>query len=154
MRNSYEQFLQIKQVMNGLNIFIWIIGIASLIAGIVGVSNIMLITVRERTREFGIRKALGASPRSILVLVLLEAVGITMLFGYIGMIIGLGLVKLITEIAYSMSPEAQEIFHNPTVPVGIVLGATLTMVIAGMIAGFIPAKRAVSIKPVEALATL
>ena len=154
VRNSYEQFLQIKQVMNGLNIFIWIIGIASLIAGIVGVSNIMLITVRERTREFGIRKALGASPRSILVLVLLEAVGITMLFGYIGMIIGLGLVKLITEIAYSMSPEAQEIFHNPTVPVGIVLGATLTMVIAGMIAGFIPAKRAVSIKPVEALATL
>lgn len=154
VHNSYEQYLQIKQVMNGLNIFIWLIGIASLIAGVVGVSNIMLITVRERTREFGIRKALGASPRSILWLVLLEAIGITMLFGYIGMIVGLGLVKLITTIVYSAYPEAENIFSNPTVPIGIIISATLTMIIAGTIAGYIPAKRAVSIKPVEALASL
>ena len=154
VRNTYEQFLQINKVMKGLNMFIWLIGIASLIAGIVGVSNIMLITVRERTREFGIRKALGASPSSILWLVLLESVGITMLFGYIGMILGLGLVKLVITVAYAVQPTAEQVFANPTVPLGIVIAANITMIIAGIIAGYIPAKRAVDIKPVEALAAL
>lgn len=154
VRNSYEQFLQISKVMKGLNMFIWLIGIASLIAGIVGVSNIMLITVRERTREFGIRKALGASPRSVLMLVLLESVGITMLFGYIGMILGLGLVKLVITIVYAVQPVAEQVFAHPTVPIGIVISANITMIIAGLIAGYIPAKRAVDIKPVEALAAL
>lgn len=154
VRNSYEQFLEISKVMKGLDMFIWLIGIASLIAGIVGVSNIMLITVRERTREFGIRKALGASPRSILMLVLLESIGITMLFGYIGMILGLGLVKLVMTITYAVQPSAEQVFATPTVPLGIVFAANVTMIIAGIIAGYIPAKRAVSIKPVEALAAL
>ena len=154
VRNSYEQFLEISKVMKGLDMFIWLIGIASLIAGIVGVSNIMLITVRERTREFGIRKALGASPRSILMLVLLESIGITMLFGYIGMILGLGLVNLVITITYAVQPSAEQVFATPTVPLGIVFAANVTMIIAGIIAGYIPAKRAVSIKPVEALAAL
>lgn len=154
VHNSYEQFLQISQVIGALDIFIWLIGIASLIAGIVGVSNIMLITVRERTREFGIRKALGATPSSIIWLVLLEAIGITMLFGYIGMVVGLGLVKLIVMITYTLQPAAESVFSTPAVNLPLVIAANVTMIIAGIIAGYIPAKRAVSIKPVEALATI
>lgn len=152
--NSYENYLQAVTVMHALNSFIWLIGIASLIAGIVGVSNIMLITVRERTREFGIRKAIGATPRSILSLVLLESVGITVLFGYIGMLFGLGLVKLVVFIVYTAAPAAETVFANPQVDMGVVIAANVTMIIAGVIAGYIPAKRAVSIKPVEALAAL
>lgn len=154
IRNRYESFLQISKAMKALDIFIWIIGIASLIAGIVGVSNIMLITVKERTREFGIRKAIGASPSSVLRLVLLEAVGITMLFGYIGMVVGFGLVKTVTMLVYTVQPEAERVFANPSINMGIVLAANITLIIAGLIAGYVPAKRAVSIKPVEALAAL
>lgn len=154
--NTYEDYLQIQTVMKGLRTFIWIIGLATLIAGITGISNIMLITVRERTHEFGIRKALGARPYQIVCLVLLESVAITIVFGYFGLFFGIGLTQLIDTILTTSAQQAEEtsrtIFQHPTVDLGIVLMATCVMVIAGVIAGYIPAKRAVSIKPVEALA--
>ena len=154
VNNSYANYLQNVTVTRALESFIWLIGIASLIAGIVGVSNIMLITVRERTREFGIRKAIGATPRSILSLVLFESIGITMLFGYVGMIFGMVLVRIVAIVTYSIYPQAEQVFADPQVDLSVVIAANITMIIAGLIAGYIPAKRAVSIKPVEALAAL
>ncbi len=153
--NRYEQFLQIMMVLNGLKYFIWIIGLATLIAGVTGISNIMLITVRERTREFGIRKAIGASPMSIVWLVLLESIGIAMIFGYIGMLLGVGLTSLVNFILEQMAAnsggQGPEIFKNPTVDMSIIIGANCIMILAGLIAGYIPARRAVNIKPIEAL---
>lgn len=114
----------------------------------------MLITVRERTREFGIRKAIGASPRSIVLLVLLESIGIAMIFGYIGMLLGISLTSLVNFVLEQMSSSSEsgiQIFKNPTVDMGIIIGANCIMILAGLIAGYIPARRAVNIKPIEAL---
>ncbi len=150
--NSYESYLQAMRILRYITLFIWLIGIATLIAGVTGISNIMLITVRERTREFGIRKALGARPRQIVSLVLLESIAITLVFGYIGMLIGSLLTKAVDALLKLNGGDGAEMFKNPTVDFNTVLLATLVMVVAGVIAGYIPAKRAVSIKPVEALA--
>ena len=155
--NSYEDYLQTQVIFSGLRLFIWIIGLATLIAGVTGISNIMLITVRERTHEFGIRKALGARPRQIVSLVIIESIAITLVFGYVGLFCGIGLTQLVDAILQMSSNTAStgqediSVFVNPTVDVGIVMAATVVMVIAGIIAGYVPAKRAVSIKPVEAL---
>ena len=150
-----SQYLQATQAMNILWTAIWIIGIFTLVSGIVGVSNIMLITVKERTREFGIRKALGAKSRSILALVMAESVTITTLFGYVGMVAGIG----VTELASSLIDGSGEgggmlssdVFSNPTVDLSIAIEATLALIVAGAIAGFVPARKAVKIKPIEAL---
>jgi len=150
--NSYEEYLQAMRILRYITLFIWLIGIATLIAGVTGISNIMLITVRERTREFGIRKALGARPRQIVSLVLLESIAIALVFGYLGMLAGTLLTKGVAALLKLSGGDGAEMFKNPTVDFRTVLLATLVMVVAGMIAGYIPAKRAVSIKPVEALA--
>jgi putative ABC transport system permease protein len=152
--NAYEDYVQAKSIFAGLQLFIWLIGIATLIAGVTGISNIMLITVRERTHEFGIRKALGARPRQIIALVLLESVAITLVFGYAGLFFGIGLTQLVDFILQmaAQTSESEMPFQNPTVDLPIVMAATLVMVVAGIIAGYVPAKRAVSVKPVEALA--
>lgn len=156
IRNAYQDYLQMQTVFSGLSLFIWIIGIATLIAGVTGISNIMLITVKERTHEFGIRKAIGAKPGEIIRLVLLESIAITLVFGYIGMFIGIGLTQLLDFIFSNMPTDGDsamgQAFKDPTVDLPIILLATLVMVIGGVIAGYVPAKRAVSIKPVEALA--
>ena len=151
-----KDFMQSQGIFNGISLFIWIIGIGTLIAGVVGVSNIMLITVKERTREFGIRKALGATPASILKLVLLESIFITALFGYIGMIFGVGLTELVNAGMGQMpqgggDEQSPTIFLNPTVELSVVFMATAILIIAGLIAGYVPAKKAVSIKPIDAL---
>ena len=150
--NTYEDYLQTMRILRYITLFIWLIGIATLIAGVTGISNIMLITVRERTREFGIRKALGARPRQIVSLVLLESVAIALVFGYLGMLVGTLLTKLVDTMLKLGGGDGAQMFKDPTVDFLTVLMATLVMVIAGVIAGYIPAKRAVSIKPVEALA--
>lgn len=151
--NTAENAIETASIFNAVTLFIWIVGIASLMAGIVGVGNIMLITVKERTKEFGIRKAIGATPLSVLKLVLLESVVITTIFGYVGMVLGIGLTELMS---YSISQGSKGsndavIFLNPTVNLEVALLATLVLVIAGVFAGYIPAKRAVSISPIEAM---
>ncbi len=153
--NRFTQHLQQQKGMNILTTAIWIIGIFTLLSGIVGVSNIMLITVKERTHEFGIRKALGAKPMSILWLIIAESVAITTFFGYIGMLAGIAVTEYMDHVAGSQSMDigvaSQTVFLNPTVDISIAIQATLTLVIAGTLAGFFPARKAVMIKPIEAL---
>ena len=153
--NRFTNDLQAQNAMGILRTAIWVIGIFTLLSGIVGVSNIMLITVKERTREFGIRKALGAKPFSILWLIIIESVTITTLFGYIGMVAGIGVTEWMNAAFGSQTMDAgmfqQTMFSNPTVDLGIAVQATLTLIIAGTLAGFFPAKKAVSISPIEAL---
>ena len=153
--NRFTNYLQTQNAMGILRTAIWVIGIFTLLSGIVGVSNIMLITVKERTREFGIRKALGAKPFSILWLIIVESVTITTLFGYIGMVAGIGVTEWMNSAFGSQTMDAgmfqQTMFSDPTVDLSIAIQATLTLIIAGTLAGFFPAKKAVSISPIEAL---
>ncbi len=151
--NTLESYLFTQKLFAGINLFVWIIGIGTLMAGIVGVSNIMLISVKERTKEFGIRRAIGAPPVSILTMVVVESIIITALFGYIGMVIGVGLTELVAFVVSQIPMEESGaiFFYNPTVDLQLVLIATLLLVIAGVIAGFFPARKAIKIKPIEAL---
>lgn len=153
--NRFTQYLQQQQATSILHIAIWVIGIFTLISGIVGVSNIMLITVRERTHEFGIRKALGASPFSILRLIIAESVLITTFFGYVGMVAGIlateYMDRLFGQQTVDVGVFSATVFHNPTVDISVAIQATLTLIIAGTLAGFFPARKAVMIRPIEAL---
>ena len=149
-----EEYLQTMQIFNAITLFVWIIGIGTLIAGVVGVGNIMLITVRERTKEFGIQKALGARPNTILRQIVLEALCITGLFGYLGMVAGIGVTELINYVMVkaAMGSDADfQIFTNPTVDLKIAAASTVVLIIAGVLAGYFPARKAVKIKPIEAL---
>jgi putative ABC transport system permease protein len=134
---------------------LWVIGLFTLLSGIVGVSNIMLITVKERTREFGIRKAIGASPWSILRLIIIESIIITTLFGYIGMLLGIAANEYMDATIGHMKVDSglftATMFVNPTVGLDVCINATLVMIIAGTIAGVIPARKAAKIRPIEAL---
>lgn len=152
--NRVENYNQVQSVFKGLSVFIWVIGIGTLIAGIVGVCNIMIVTVRERTREFGIRKALGATPWSILRMIIFEALTITALFGYIGMMCGIAVSELLCLVfpaGASSGKMTPSVFVEPRVDLAIVISATVVLVIAGAIAGAVPARRAVKIKPIEAM---
>lgn len=153
--NRFTQYLQQQQANGILHTVIWVIGIFTLLSGIVGVSNIMLITVRERTHEFGIRKALGAKPSSILWLIISESVVITTFFGYIGMVAGIATTEYMNVIAGKQTMDigvaSITVFENPTVDISIAIQATLTLIIAGTLAGLFPARKAVKIRPIEAL---
>ena len=154
--NTAESFRMMNNVMNGITLFIWVVGIGTLVAGIVGVSNIMLITVRERTKEFGIRKAIGAKPASILRLVITESILVTAVFGYVGMLSGIGLTELINSGMEAAgvgqnTGQGGTVFLNPTVNLGIALASTLLIVAAGVLAGYFPARKAVSISAIEAM---
>ena len=144
--NTVERFQKFVNLFNGIRIFIWIIGIGTIIAGIVGISNIMLISVKERTREIGIRKALGATPGSIVSLILSESVLITAVSGYIGLVAGVAVI----ELASTYLPKI-DLFQHPEVDFRVAVGALVLLVISGMVAGFVPARRAAGILPVEAL---
>lgn len=146
INNSTEHFMEIVHILNGMSIFIWIMGIMTIIAGVVGVGNIMMIVVQERTREIGIRKALGASPASIVSLILTESVVITSIAGYLGLVCGVFLLEFV-----SSSIDDPGIFMNPEVELFTAIAATVVLVAAGVIAGLIPALRAASIRPIEAL---
>ena len=147
VRNNIEQFKQFLSLFANIRLFIWIIGIGTIVAGVVGVSNIMMIVVKERTQEIGIRKAMGATPWSIISLILQESVLITAFAGYIGLVMGVGLLELIKPIFES----GDAFFRNPEVDLTIAGGATLILVVAGMLAGFVPARKAAKVKPIEAL---
>lgn len=149
-----QDYLQTMSIMNGITIFLWIIGLGTLIAGIVGVSNIMLITVKERTKEFGIRRAIGAKAGSVIRMVILESLMITTVFGYIGLFLGIGIMEIVNwilETTGAASSGEINMFVNPTVDMGIVISSTIVMMIAGMLAGYFPARKAVKVKPIEAL---
>jgi putative ABC transport system permease protein len=142
--NSFENYMQMQSIFMGIRLFVWIIGIGTIIAGIVGVSNIMIIVVKERTREIGVRKALGATPFSVVSLVLFESVIITSFAGYIGLVLGVGLLEV-------MSGIDAPFFANPEADFSIAVSALLLLIVAGALAGFVPAQRAARIKPIDAL---
>lgn len=146
--SQQERYEETQKVMSAIRLFVLIIGICTLISGAVGVSNIMLVSVRERTKEFGIRKAIGAPPSTILKTVVGESVLITALFGYIGMFAGIGIMELINKM---LPPGGDFPFRDPTVDIPAVTIATLILVLVGVVAGAIPAVRAMRIKPIEAL---
>jgi putative ABC transport system permease protein len=147
IRNNMEEYEQYLKLFNGISLFIWIIGIFTLIAGVVGVSNIMIITVKERTKEIGVRKAIGATPGSIVWLVLLESLIIMVIAGYIGLVMGIGLLEFLSP----KFADSGTFFKNPGVDINIAMYATALLIICGAIAGFFPARRAAKIKPVIAL---
>lgn len=153
--NRYMDNIQMNQGIAIMQTALWIVGLFTLLSGIVGVSNIMLITVKERTREFGVRKAIGAKPCSILKLIITESIIITSFFGYIGMVCGVAANEIMdatighTTVDTGLFKAAM--FVNPTVGIGTCIGATITIVIAGTIAGLIPAIKAARIRPIEAL---
>jgi putative ABC transport system permease protein len=146
MWNTLKEFKKFTNMFMGIQIFVTIIGIFTIIAGIVGVSNIMIIVVNERTKEIGIRKAIGASPASVIGMIIFEAVIITGFAGYIGLISGIGLL----ELASSVIPK-NDFFLNPEVNFTIALAATGVLILAGTLAGLMPAIRASKIRPVVAL---
>ncbi len=145
-RNNLEAFRKISGILDGIQVFVWLIGLGTIVAGIVGVSNIMLISVRERTQEIGIRKALGATPRSIISMILSEAILITGVSGYVGLLAGIGVL----ELARSFIPPS-DYFRDPQVNLGVAVSATVMLVFAGALAGFFPARRAAAVSPVVAL---
>ncbi|GAA4234810.1 ABC transporter permease [Postechiella marina] len=145
IRNMAQGTKAISQMSFGLTVIILVIGFGTLIAGIVGISNIMIFIVKERTKEIGIRKALGASPKSIVSIILIESILITTIAGYVGLLIGVGVLEL-------AEPSLKDFFiKDPGVSNSLVIGATATLIIAGAIAGYLPAKKASKIKPIIAL---
>ena len=153
--NGYTQSMQMEQAISVIRTFLWIVGLFTLLSGIVGVSNIMLITVKERTHEFGIRKAIGAKPWNILKLIIIESVIITTFFGYVGMLFGVFANEYMDA---TLGHEVTDLgvvqltlFVDPTVGLDVCFEATMVMIIAGTIAGLIPAYKASRIRPIEAL---
>ncbi|TGY76081.1 ABC transporter permease [Lepagella muris] len=144
--NSFTNAIKTRQALVILDTSVWVLGILTLLTGIVGISNIMFVTVRERTHEIGIRRAIGAKPHKILTQVIAEAVGITLLFGYLGIVFGMIVTQII---AYIIGPDGP--ISNPTVSIAIALEVMGVLVLAGAIAGLFPAMKALKIKPVEAL---
>lgn len=144
--NRFEQYLQSQQGMDYLTLAVWVIGLLTLLTGIVGVSNIMFVSVRERTHEIGIRRAIGARPSQILTQILAESVSITALFGYIGVFLGIALLAVIDHLFGNSDG-----FRHPQVNITIAIEVTIALITAGAIAGLFPALKAIKVKPVEAL---
>lgn len=147
IRNNQENIKEFQNAFQGIRLFIWVIGIGTIIAGIVGVSNIMIIVVKERTKEIGIRKAIGATPWSVVSSVLQESILITSFAGYIGLVLGVALMEII---AINV-PADSMMFKNPEIDMSVAISATILLIISGTFAGYIPARRAAKIKPVVAL---
>lgn len=146
VRNNLEEFNKISQIFSVINIFLWVVGIGTITASVVGVSNILLISVAERTVEIGVRKALGATPFSVVAMILKESLLVTAIAGYIGLIAGIGLLEFL-----SGAISDNDYIRNPQVDLSVAVGAVILLVVSGMIAGFIPARRAASINPIAAL---
>ena len=148
--NGVEEYAEFKMVMGFIKGFIWFVGVGSILAGMIGVSNIMLIIVKDRTKEIGIRKALGATPRSIIAMILQESVFITAIAGYVGLLAGFGIIYGLNGILLANEVEI-EFFRNPEVNFTVVLTALILLVICGALAGLIPAIQAVRVNPVTAM---
>jgi len=146
--NIEEQFKMFNYLGIGIAALIWIVGLGTLFAGAIGVSNIMLVTVRERTREIGIRRALGATPRDIIGQILSESIVLTVLAGLTGIVVGVGLLRA-TGIVLS---QGDQFFKDPQISFGMAVGSLFILLVIGTFAGYLPAQRAMTIKPVEAIA--
>jgi putative ABC transport system permease protein len=145
--NTGADYKKMNGLFTGINSLVWFVGIGTLIAGVIGISNIMLIIVKERTREIGVKRALGAEPFSVIFQIILESVFLTIIAGYVGLLIGL----ILLEGLNSALGTGGEMFRNPTVDLSVIFQALTVLIVSGAIAGFIPAFRAVSVNPVEAL---
>ena len=146
--NMGREFKKLSGLFNGIEVLIWVVGCGTLIAGIIGISNIMLIVVKERTREIGVKRALGATPFHIIFQILLESLFLTSLAGYIGLMVGIYILEALNS---AIGNDPGSMFTNPTVDINVALKALLIIIVGGLFAGFIPAKKAVDILPVEAL---
>ncbi len=146
--NTEVQFNKMNGLFNGIEWLVWFVGAGTLIAGVIGVSNIMLIVVKERTKEIGLKRALGATPISVILQIMIESLFLTSLSGIIGLLSGMGIINLINNV---LPADEGGMFQNPTVDIYVVIGALLILVISGAFAGLIPARKAVAISPVEAL---
>jgi len=146
VNNGYDNYIQNQKGLSILNYAMWTIGVLTLITGIVGVSNIMFVSVRERTHEIGIRRAIGARPASILRQVVLESIALTTVFGYIGIVMGTAACEIVKYVF-----RDSEFMLTPNVDLGIAVQVTVALIVAGALAGLFPAVRALKVKPVEAL---
>ena len=135
----------------GINILIWIVGLGTLFAGVIGVSNIMLITIRERTKEIGIRRAIGATPKTIISQIITESTVLTLVAGMGGLVLGVWGLQLVSSILSAQPQDGQIFFKNPGIDFTVAIIAVLIMVMFGALAGIIPAKRAINIKPIDAI---
>ena len=150
VHNQEENFRQVQNLFNGIKAFIWLVGIGTLTAGIVGVSNIMIIVVKERTKEIGIRKAMGATPNSIVGLILQESIFITAVAGYFGLFMGVVLLESVNYALEAMGADL-DFFTRPEVNFRAAITSLIILVVSGALAGLFPALRAAHIKPVDAL---
>ncbi|MDD3788194.1 MAG: FtsX-like permease family protein, partial [Petrimonas sp.] len=132
----------------GISMLIWLVGLGTLLAGAIGVSNIMLVTVRERTKEIGIRRALGATPQNIIGQILSESVVLTVIAGITGIVVG---VAILSGVGIALS-QSDQFFKDPQISFSVAIGALIILMVIGLLSGFIPANRAMQIKPVEAIA--
>ncbi len=149
--NAEEDFEKTASLFRGISLLIWIVGTVTLLAGIVGVSNIMMISVRERTREIGVRRAIGATPWSVVSQVLKESTVLTAVAGYLGLVGGVGVLEGVSSAMRSMGAEAPRMFDPPHADFGVAIAATLVVVLGGVLAGLFPALYAVRVRPVVAL---
>ncbi|WP_433835270.1 ABC transporter permease [Flavobacterium anhuiense] len=149
----YEQFNKVQSLFNILNFIAFFVGTLVLISGVIGISNIMLIVVKERTKEIGIRRALGATPAAIRGQILAESIFLTIISGMFGIAVATGIIALLNKALDSMPPDSNTMFANPSVDLGVVFVALLILVGAGLLAGFIPAQTAINVKPIDALRT-
>jgi putative ABC transport system permease protein len=147
--NMEVEYNKLKGLFTGIEILVWIVGIGTLLAGVIGISNIMLIVVKERTKEIGVKRALGAVPSQIIGQIVLEAIFLTSISGYFGLVTGIGLLEALN----AAIGDSGEMFTNPTVDLSVAVKALTVLILSGAFAGLIPASKAVAIKPVEALRT-
>jgi putative ABC transport system permease protein len=148
--NLENEYRKMRGLFSGIRWLVWIVGTGTLLAGIIGVSNIMLVVVKERTREIGIQRALGATPANIIGQIITESVVLTTFAGYFGLVVGVGLLELISYLLESSGANS-EMFLHPGVNFQVAVTALSILVVAGALAGFIPARRAISVKPIDAL---
>ena len=146
VRNNLENFQQVASIFEWIRAFIWVVGVGTVTAGVVGVGNVMLISVKERTRELGVRKALGATPGSLIALVLREAVALTAISGYLGLVLGVALIELVR-----VNLPENDYIRDPEVKLGAAVLATVLLVACGTLAGWFPARRAARVDPIVAL---
>lgn len=150
--NIEKEFVKFSSLFLGIQILTWIVGLGTLMAGVIGVSNIMLVIIKERTQEIGIQRAIGATPAVIIKHIVAESVFLTVMAGYIGLSLGVGILELLNQVLISSAKTGDEMFfRNPEVNLTMALSALAVLVVAGIIAGLIPASRAIKIKPIDAL---